>query len=116
MIGSFLVSGASIYVGPDNTLLENASAATTLWVQGNDGYNAGVLTAAPDAFNAGTIVLASVSDYWGETLAAPDGMVNQTGGHIAVYGGGPAILSGDLTNDGDLSLSGVRQPGASTRW
>ncbi len=121
MIGSFLLSGASINVGPEvvepntievvgpnNTLLENASAATTLWVQGNDCYNAGVLTAAPDAFNAGTIILASVGNSWGETLAAPDGMVNQTGGHIAVYGGGgPAILSGDLTNDGDLSLSGV---------
>ncbi len=119
--GSFLVNGAQIYVGPEvefpssievvgsnNTLLENASAVTTLWVQGNDGYNTGVLTAAPDAFNAGTIILASVGNSWGETLAAPDGMVNQTGGHIAVYGGGgPAILSGDLTNDGDLSLSGV---------
>ncbi len=75
VIGSFLVNGASIYVGPEvvepntievvgpnNTLLDNASAVTTLWVQGNDGYNAGVLTGAPGAFNAGTIALASVSD------------------------------------------------------
>ncbi len=41
-------------------------------------------------------------------LAAPDGLTNLVGGHIAVYGGGgAAILSGALTNDGYLSLSGV---------
>ena len=70
VLGSFLVNNAQIYVGPEvvspntievvgpfNTLLDNASAATTLWVQGNDGYDAGVLTAAPGAFNAGTIPL-----------------------------------------------------------
>ena len=121
VLGAFLVNGASIYVGPEavapdtievvgpyNTLLENASAVTTLWVQGNDDYNQGVLTAAPGAFNAGTIILASTSAYWGEGLAAPAGLVNLAGGHVAVYGGGgPAALTGTLTNDGYLSLSGV---------
>ncbi|HVS37285.1 MAG TPA: hypothetical protein VMS17_17115, partial [Gemmataceae bacterium] len=121
VLGSFLVHGAQIYVGPDvtapntievvgadNVLLDNASPATTLWLQGNDAYTAGVLTAAPGAFNAGTIDLASDSVYWGETLAAPDGLVNLSGGRIAVYGGGgPPALSGTLTNDGYLSLTGV---------
>ncbi len=121
VLGSFLVNNAQIYVGPEvvspntvevvgpfNTLLDDASAATTLWVQGNDGYDAGVLTAAPGAFNAGTIVLASASDGWGDALAAPDGFTNLVGGRIAVYsGGGLPALTGTLTNDGYLTLSGV---------
>jgi hypothetical protein len=120
VLGTFLVHGGQIYVDPEvvapntievvgsgNVLLDNASAVTALWVRGDDAFGAGVLTAAPGAFNAGTVVLASASGYFGDALAAPNGLTNLAGGHIAVYGGGgPAVLTGTLTNDGYLSLSG----------
>ncbi len=119
-VGDFVVNGASIYVGPNvaapslvevagsgNVLLGNDSPSTTLWLGGTDDYDAGVLTVAPGADNLGTLLLASSSDYWGETLAAPDGMLNGPEGRIAVYGGGgPADVTGTLTNDGYLMLSG----------
>ena len=36
-------------VGGGNLLLDNHSASTTLLVQGDDNFNAGILTVAPDA-------------------------------------------------------------------
>ncbi len=102
-------AGATINVRGQNKILdENASPTVTLWVQGSSYNGDGVLTAAAGAVNAGVIDLASASTYWGETLAAPDGLVNLAGGRVAVYGGGgPPALTGTVTNDGYLSLSGV---------
>jgi hypothetical protein len=59
-------------VGGGDVLLDNASASTTLLVQGDDSYNAGVLTVAPDVTNAGVIQLDSTSGYWGIALAIQD--------------------------------------------
>jgi hypothetical protein len=83
--GNFYAKNAQLYVSPDVTdpslihvvgggdvLLDNASASTTLLVQGDDSYNAGVLTVAPDVTNAGVIQLDSTSGYWGIALAIQD--------------------------------------------
>ena len=82
---------------------------TTLWVQGNDDYNAGRANG-----RAGGLQRRHHHPGLGQRLlgraclAAPAGFVNLAGGHVAVYGGGgPAALTGTLTNDGYLSLSGV---------
>ena len=97
-----------LVVGPDNVLLENASPAVTLWLEGSDGFGWEAMTAAPGAINAGTIVLGSNSDGEGETLAMPDGLLNTASGRVMLYGGGgDPTLSGTLTNDGYVGISDV---------
>ena len=64
-------------------LLTNQGGAT-LWVRGDDAYGQGVLTAAPGAANAGTILLQSASSYWGSFLSIPDGLDNTSTGVIHV--------------------------------
>ena len=70
-------------VGQGDVLLTNQGGAT-LWVRGDDAYGQGVLTAAPGAANAGTILLQSASSYWGSFLSIPDGLDNTSTGVIHV--------------------------------
>ena len=118
--GAFTVDGSQIYVDPGvtdasqirvvgggNLLLDNGSASTTLLVQGDDAYNEGVLTVAPDATNAGVIQLDSASGYWGSSLVLQDMLDNLPGGSILVThgaGGGRSIV-GDIDNEGLLSVA-----------
>ena len=90
-----------------NTLLDNASASTTILVQGDDGFNQGVLTVAPDATNAGVLQLDSASTYWGSSLVLQDVLDNTPTGQILVTpgaGGGRSIV-GDVDNEGLLSVA-----------
>jgi hypothetical protein len=119
--GSFFVDASQIYISAavdqtsliqvvnnGNVLLGNDSPVVTLWVQGNDGYNGGSLTAAPNASNAGTILLQSASDSAGSFLSAPSTLVNAPSGVIEVHGGGGAPgIAGTLVNYGTLTISGV---------
>ena len=118
--GYFYAENAQIYVSPDvadpslihvvgggDVLLDNASAATTILVQGDDADNAGVLTVAPDATNAGVIQLDSASTYWGSSLVLQDMLDNTPTGSILVTpgaGGGRSIV-GDIDNEGLLSVA-----------
>ena len=118
--GYFYAENAQIYVSPDvadpslihvvgggDVLLDNASAATTILVQGDDADNAGVLTVAPDATNAGVIQLDSASAYWGSSLVLQDMLDNTPTGSILVTpgaGGGRSIV-GDIDNEGLLSVA-----------
>ena len=118
--GAFTVDGSQIYVDPGvtdtslirvvgggNLLLDYGSAATTLLVQGDDAFNAGALTVAPNATNAGTIQLDSASAYWGSSLVMQGMLDNLPGGSIVVThgaGGGRAAV-GDIDNEGLLSIA-----------
>jgi hypothetical protein len=118
--GDFYAENAQLYVSPDVTgpslihvvgggdvLLDNASASTTLLVQGDDGYNAGVLTVAPDATNAGVIQLDSTSGYWGSVLAIQNMLDNTPTGQIVVTrgNGGVRWINGDIDNEGVVSVA-----------
>ena len=58
-------------VGQGDVLLNNLGSVT-IWVRGDDLFNQGVLTTAPGAVNAGTILLQSASSWWGSFLSIPD--------------------------------------------
>ena len=118
--GAFTVDGSQIYVDPGvtdpsqirvvgggNLLLDDGSASTTLLVQGDDAYDEGVLTVAPDAANAGTIQLDSASGYWGSSLVLQDMLDNLPGGSILVTpgAGGGRSIAGDIDNEGLLQVA-----------
>ena len=118
--GAFTVDGSQIYVDPGvtdpsqirvvgggNLLLDDGSASTTLLVQGDDAYDEGVLTVAPDATNAGVIQLDSASGYWGSSLVIQDMLDNLPGGSILVTpgAGGGRSIAGDIDNEGLLSVA-----------
>ena len=121
LLGLFYAKGVSIHVGAgvtdpatvlvvggNNVLLDNASKAVTLWLEGTDDFGYAEMTAAPGAINAGTLVLGANSDTSGESLAATDGLLNTASGRVMVYGnGGAPTLSGTLTNDGYVGLTAV---------
>jgi hypothetical protein len=90
-----------------DVLLDNASASTTIIVQGDDRFNAGVLTVAPDATNAGVIQLDSTSGYWGSVLAIQDMLDNTPTGQIVVApgAGGVRWINGDIDNEGLVSVA-----------
>ncbi|HVS38085.1 MAG TPA: hypothetical protein VMS17_21180, partial [Gemmataceae bacterium] len=90
-------------MGQDDLLVTNQGGAT-VWVRGDDRFGPGVLTVAPDAVNAGTILLQSASTYWGSFLSLQDGLDNTATGviHVTAGSGGARSITGDLSNEGTL--------------
>jgi hypothetical protein len=89
--------------GNANVLVDNASGATTIWVQGDNDDQWATLTAAPGATNAGVIRLESVGG-WGSFLAIDDTLVNTATGVIAANDGAGTIPGG-LVNAGLVAVA-----------
>jgi RHS repeat-associated protein len=112
-VAAAATGGTVQMMGDGNALLDNASPAVTLWLQGNDWYQQAVLTTAPGATNAGTLLLSPTSATWGDELIAPTPLLNVPGGLIKVTpgGGAPQAIEGGLINQGTLwSVSGAQVP------
>ena len=91
-------------IGTSNVLLDNASAAVTLWVGGLDGLGYGELSAAAGATDAGTILLQSFSPGTVSYLAIQDTLVNLPTGTIAANAGAGDIPAG-LINEGLVAVA-----------
>src|SRR5262249_62167750 len=102
-------SAAQIEVrGPDNVLVDNAAAAVTLLLNGENWDGHAALTTAAGATNAGTIVLNSIG-YWGDagiTVGGPS-FTNTATGLIDVRRGNGSRrwLAGHVINQGLIQVA-----------
>jgi uncharacterized repeat protein (TIGR03803 family) len=87
------------------TLATNNLPNTTLWVQGNSAFNNATLTVAPELANHGTILLQSINNTFGETLATGSStFTNAADGTIQVLAGtgGGRTIQGAVANVGTM--------------
>ena len=110
-VESGVVTPSVVDVVGDSTLLDNASSAVTLDVQGGSPLGDGdaVLTAADGATNFGTIVLESLDGVHHGYFKVPAGtFTNEAGGVIRVTlapgdSGQGGITAGHLEDDGGIA-------------
>jgi hypothetical protein len=89
----------------NSTLLDNASPAVTVWVQGRNVIGSATLTIAAGAGNAGTLRLESIDAGWNVTVSVASGaLTNAPSGTIrtGAGSGGFRIINGNVVNQGTV--------------
>ena len=96
--------------GGGDTLATDNLPNTTLWVQGNGYLNQNAtLNVAAGLVNHGTILLESINNTYGDTLATGSNtFTNAADGTIQVTNnsGGARAITGTLVNQGQISVDG----------
>jgi hypothetical protein len=109
-VASTVTTASTVFVTGASSLVDNASPAVTLAVQGDALGGSASLTAIDGATNAGTLLLASADSWiYDSILAVASGaaLVNLPTGVIEVEAGsgGQRLAKGELINFGTVSVN-----------
>jgi len=109
-VASTVTTASTVFVTGASSLVDNASPAVTLAVQGDALGGSATLTAIDGATNAGTLLLASADSWiYDSNLAVASGaaLVNLPTGVIEVDAGsgGQRTAKGELINFGTITVS-----------
>jgi hypothetical protein len=111
VIGTGSTGAANFVLEGSDTLTGNVAAGQSLWVQGNGTTNSSAtLTIAGNVTNHGTILLESINNTYGDTLATGSNtFTNAADGTIQVTNnsGGARAITGTLVNQGQISVDGA---------
>ena len=106
-MASTITVATSVYAWGNVTLVSNASAHSTVWVEGAGGTGTATLTFASGAVNAGTILLQpAASSGYRSNLSAPIGVTFVNAGTIQVNPSvNPSQWTGAIDNQGTINIA-----------